>query len=90
METNGVVLHDQTKLVVKLGVTYQVVVRSDETERASREGGRLSRSSDGLLSILVFGDSVELLFGRNEVLFQENLASQVTEVHSSTVVASHD
>ena len=70
MEPNGVVLHDQGNLVVKGSVADQVVVRTHFAKRTNREGRRLSRSSDGLEGILIFGDGVELSLGRNEVLFK--------------------
>jgi hypothetical protein len=74
----------------RCGFLNQVVVGTNLAQRTDREGRRLSRSSDGLQSILVFGQGVELLFAGNEVLIQKNLGGKVTEVAGGAVVASAD
>ena len=84
------VRYHQTDLVVKVTALDQVVVSTDLTERADREGRRLSRSSDSLLGILVFGKSVELTLGGDEIFVGPNLECEITEVTGCDVVFRTD
>ena len=76
MEPDRVIFHDEPKLIVKVATTHQVVVCSDEAERARRKGRRLSCRGDGLLGILIFGNGFELTLGRHEVFIQRILVAK--------------
>ena len=80
----------QTNLIMKVITLDQVVVGTNLTERADREGRRLSRRSDSLLGILVFGESVELTLGGDEIFVSPNLECEVTEVVGLNVVLRTD